>query len=112
NNAVFNMKELITECEEDIQNTEEYTISIPHLDDVEVYGDQRRIEQVINNFLSNAIKYSPDIRKAEVFTEIIDNEIKVKVKDFGIGIAPDKVDLVFNRFIRVHDSSRMFSGLG
>src|SRR5690554_5711946 len=112
NNVMFNMKDLIVECVEDIQNTEDYSITIPHLDDVEVYGDQRRIEQVINNFLSNAIKYSPDIRKAEVFTEIIDNEIKVTVKDFGIGIAADKVDLVFNRFIRVHDSSRMFSGLG
>lgn len=108
----FNMKALINECVEDIQNTENFQISVTHLDDVDVNGDQHRIEQVINNFLSNAIKYSPDVRKAEVYTEVIGDNIKVTVRDFGVGIAADKLELVFDRFIRVHDSSYNFSGLG
>jgi two-component system CheB/CheR fusion protein len=43
---------------------------------------------------------------------VIGEELRVTVKDFGIGIPADKVDEVFDRFVRVHDTSSMISGLG
>ncbi|SMC76243.1 chemotaxis protein CheB [Pedobacter africanus] len=112
NYSRFNMTDLITECVGDMQNTEDFEIVIKHIDDVEVYADQHRIEQVLKNFLSNAIKYSPESKAVVVYTEQIGREIKVIVKDFGIGIPADKANLVFDRFFRVDNSNYQFSGLG
>lgn len=112
NYSHFNMKNLITECVSDMQNTEDFEIVMEHVDDIEVYADQPRIEQVLKNFLSNAIKYSPDSNAVIVYTVLTGKEIKVVVKDFGIGIPADKTSLVFDRFFRVDNASYQFSGLG
>lgn len=108
----FNIKEIVEECVDDIQNTEDYEIVIEQVNDVAVYADQHRIEQVIKNFLSNAIKYSPNMKTAIIYTELVGEELRLTVKDFGIGIPADKSEQIFDRFFRVHDTSFMFSGLG
>ena len=108
----FRIKELLEECIGDIQNTGNHNVIVEHADDVELYADQHRIEQVVNNFLSNAIKYSPDHKTVIVFTAIIGDELRVTVKDFGLGIPSDKTEQVFDRFFRVNDTSSMISGLG
>ncbi|MNL04477.1 Sensor histidine kinase YycG [compost metagenome] len=112
NYSHFNMRSIIIECVGDMQNTEDFEIIIEHVDDVEIYADQHRIEQVLKNFLSNAIKYSPESKAVIVYTERIADEIKVVVKDFGIGIPKDKANMVFDRFFRVDNSNYQFSGLG
>ncbi|WP_316811408.1 chemotaxis protein CheB [Pedobacter heparinus] len=108
----FNIRTLIAECVDDMQNTEDYEIIVKHIDDVEIYADQHRIEQVIKNFLSNAIKYSPDSKAVIIYTKLAGKELKVCVKDFGIGIPPDKAKMVFDRFFRVDQTNYQFSGLG
>ena len=108
----FNVKEVVQECVGDLQQTEDHQIQIQHVDDLVIHADKHRIEQVINNFLSNAIKYSPNNKHTILYTEVIGEELRVTVKDFGIGIPADKVDEVFDRFVRVHDTSSMISGLG
>jgi len=108
----FNVKEMLEECIGDIQNTGKHEVIIEHADDVEVYADQHRIEQVINNFLSNAIKYSPDHKTVVIFTSLTGSELRITVKDFGLGIPADKTEQVFDRFFRVNDTSSMISGLG
>ncbi|HTK21748.1 MAG TPA: ATP-binding protein [Mucilaginibacter sp.] len=75
-------------------------------------ADNNRIEQVVNNFLSNAIKYSPGADKIIVKVERKKNTIKLSVKDFGIGIPEDQISHVFDRFYRVEESGRNFQGLG
>ena len=112
NYALFNMHDLVEECVEDIQNTEDHDIIIGHNEDVEVFADQHRLQQVISNFLSNAIKYSPHTMRAIVSTTLEGDDLRVSVKDFGIGIPADKLDQVFDRFFRVQDTSSMISGLG
>lgn len=78
-----------------------------------VYGDEIRIEQVLINFFSNAVKYSPDVKEVHVSTEITpDNHLKVAVKDFGIGISKEKQKHVFHKFYRAEDTSTRFQGLG
>jgi two-component system CheB/CheR fusion protein len=108
----FNLKVVLEECVMDLQQTEDHQIEISHIDDIEVFADQHRIEQVINNFLSNAIKYSPKVQRAIIYTELRGDQLRLTVKDFGIGIPADKVDLVFDRFVRVNDTKSMISGLG
>ena len=74
--------------------------------------DKHRLEQVIGNFLSNAIKYSPLADKVLIKTELFDSKVRVIVQDFGIGIPAEMLALVFDRFYRVQSSSQHFSGLG
>jgi len=77
-----------------------------------VNGERNRLEQVLSNFLANAIKYSPNASEVVVKSEVTNDEVKVSVRDFGIGIPPDEQQYVFDRFYRVNESSRKFSGLG
>lgn len=110
--STFNMNELIHDCVYEVKNIGSHTILIHGNIDVEVYADKNRIEQVLINFLTNAIKYSPKADKVDLFTERNESEVKISVKDYGIGIPQEKLDLVFDRFFRVEESSSQFSGLG
>jgi len=81
--------------------------------DVELYGDEMRIEQVIINYLTNAIKYSPDVKEIQIETDIQpSSRLSVRVKDQGIGISKDHQSDIFGKFYRVEESSGRFQGLG
>lgn len=74
--------------------------------------DKIRIEQVLINFLSNAIKYSPDNNQIFVTTFADEKEVRISVTDFGIGIPDFKQEYVFQKFYRVEESSLQFQGMG
>jgi signal transduction histidine kinase/DNA-binding response OmpR family regulator len=77
-----------------------------------VFGDANRIEQVIVNFLTNAIKYSPHAKDIDIDVRVNErNEVEVKVRDYGVGIPKEKQGKVFQKFYRAEDSDR-FQGLG
>lgn len=80
--------------------------------DIMIPLDEVRIEQVLINFLTNAIKYSPQNNQVIITTFVDDEEVKVNVTDFGIGIPDYKQDAVFNKFYRVEESSLQFQGMG
>ena len=77
-----------------------------------VFGDDMRIEQVIINFITNAIKYSPGTHEIEIFSRLCDGEIYIAVKDFGIGMSKEHQQKVFGKFYRVEETSERFQGLG
>lgn len=79
---------------------------------IPLVADRSRLEQVMNNLISNAIKYSPDADTVYVEVEAKPDSIKISVRDEGIGIPSDMHPMVFERFFRVDDSGRNFSGLG
>ncbi|MDD4172227.1 MAG: ATP-binding protein, partial [Syntrophomonas sp.] len=71
------------------------------------------IDQIMMNLLDNAIKYSPDGGQIEVELEELNDRIKVSVKDNGIGIPPQDIPRVFERFYRVDKArSRKTGGTG
>jgi len=74
--------------------------------------DKIRIEQVLINFLTNAIKYSPENHQIIVSTFTDEKEVRISVTDFGIGIPDFKQEYVFQKFYRVEESSLQFQGLG
>jgi two-component system sensor histidine kinase/response regulator len=78
----------------------------------DVYGDEMRIEQVIINFLTNAIKYSPGTEKAEVHVKVMEDQVYLGVQDYGIGIEPELQKNVFEKFYRVDETAIHFQGLG
>ncbi|ACU06440.1 hybrid sensor histidine kinase/response regulator [Pedobacter heparinus] len=78
----------------------------------EIYADEMRIEQVIVNFLTNAIKYSPGTNEIEVNVKVGEGQLYLGVRDFGIGIAPELQKNVFEKFYRVEETAIHFQGLG
>jgi len=78
-----------------------------------VYGDERQLLAALRNLLANAVSYSPGHTRVAVGTRITDRVVEIAVKDQGIGIAPNDVDRVFERFYRVDPArSRVTGGTG
>lgn len=80
--------------------------------DIEILFDSIRVEQVLINFLTNAVKYSPANNNIIITTEVIDDFVKISVTDYGIGIPEYKQPSVFDKFYRVEESSLQFQGMG
>jgi len=77
------------------------------------YGNKDRIEQVITNIITNAIKYTPEGGTIKVSAGCVYDKIYIKVKDNGIGIPKDDVPHIFDRFYRVDKArSRQSGGTG
>ncbi|MEG4984315.1 response regulator [Microcoleus sp. BR0-C5] len=79
----------------------------------EVIGDPDRLQQIVWNLLSNAIKFSPQEGKVHVRLESVGDEAQIEIIDSGIGIAPDFLPYVFDRFRQADSSTtRSYGGLG
>ena len=74
-----------------------------------VAGDKRRLTQVLSNLISNAIKFSPPSATVRVDFSALPDEIEVRVKDTGPGIAADRLGKIFDRFSSFSDGG---TGLG
>ena len=77
-----------------------------------VEGDALRIEQVVTNLISNALKYSPSTRKIEVGLRYRGDEASLYVRDFGIGISEDDQRRLFEPFRRAGLSKDTVPGAG
>ncbi len=78
-----------------------------------VTADREKIGAVINNFLSNAIKYSRKDDKVTVACRVAAAEVMVSVADHGMGIKADDTPYVFDRFYRVdNDKTKDIAGFG
>jgi PAS domain S-box-containing protein len=77
-----------------------------------VPGDAHRIEQVIINLLTNAIRYSPGSEQIIVQLCMDENSVKLGVQDFGMGIPTEMLGEIFSKFFRVDNPNAQISGLG
>jgi signal transduction histidine kinase len=78
-----------------------------------VMGEPVRLQQIAWNLISNAIKFSEPGGKVAIATEASDNTVQLVVEDTGVGIAPDFLPHVFDRFRQADGStSRVHGGLG
>jgi PAS domain S-box-containing protein len=78
-----------------------------------ITGDSERLQQVVWNLVSNAIKFTPRDGRVEVLLRRVDPYLQIVVKDTGQGIKPEMTPYVFDRFYQVDSSStRRYSGLG
>ncbi len=114
NISTFDFNQLVEEVIDDMQR-----ISPNHIIKKElkfksaIIADRERISQVITNLINNAVKYSPDASDINIYTEYDDGMITLCVQDFGIGIAQEKQEKVFEQFYRVSGvKEHTFPGLG
>ncbi|HZS77668.1 MAG TPA: ATP-binding protein [Ktedonobacteraceae bacterium] len=77
-----------------------------------VYCDTLRIEQVCNHLLNNAVLYSPAGSTVKVALEVNETEARLSVTDSGVGIAPENVERIFDRFYRVQQGEERPTGNG
>jgi signal transduction histidine kinase len=74
--------------------------------------DKLRIEQVIVNLVNNAVKYSAKGKQIAVNMLIQPNQVVISVKDEGIGLSPENLSRVFEKFFRADEVAQRISGLG
>ncbi|MBC8377788.1 MAG: PAS domain S-box protein [Planctomycetes bacterium] len=80
----------------------------------QVYVDRDMISQVVINLLSNAVKYTPAGGQITVQSDLdeSDGQVKVTITDTGVGIPPEDVDHVFDKFFRVEANNKYAKGTG
>ena len=79
----------------------------------QISGDANRLQQVVWNLLSNAIKFAPKKGVVSVAVKLVNSMIEISVTDDGLGISPEFLPNVFDRFRQADASTvRRFGGLG
>jgi DNA-binding response OmpR family regulator/anti-sigma regulatory factor (Ser/Thr protein kinase) len=81
--------------------------------DEEIYlGDIVKWKIVLNNLISNAVKFTPEGGEVEVKVFVFENMLKVRVYDTGIGISPQKIPHVFDRYYQEQKHINHYLGTG
>jgi PAS domain S-box-containing protein len=110
----FEIADLINEIVAEVKHINPHFqfLVIPN-EKIKVYADRDRIGQVLTNFLTNAVKYSPDSKIVKIKYSNKNNHLNVAVEDFGIGISKKDQEKVFERFYRVEGrNENTFPGFG
>ena len=92
-----------------------YRIDLTATESAFVHADRTMILQVIYNLINNAVNYTGEDHRVEVIESVADGRVKLTVADSGEGIAPDKIDKIWDRYYRVdreHKRAVMGTGLG
>ncbi|QQL50289.1 ATP-binding protein [Mucilaginibacter ginkgonis] len=112
NISVFRLDELIREMVADVSLTAGKQSFEINCEPVTISADHDKIGTVLTNLLSNAVKYARD-KPVEISCITSGNEIRVSVRDEGVGIKPADLNLLFERYYRVENSQTQYiSGFG
>jgi signal transduction histidine kinase len=110
----LDLNELLTEiCERRRQVVESHIVlCLAEEAAIKVQGDPVRLEQVFTNLIDNAVKYSPKGSRIGVRVRRLDGHALVEVADQGIGIAPEHLPHIFERFYKPGPQQAAYTGLG
>ncbi|MBI2337734.1 GAF domain-containing sensor histidine kinase [Candidatus Daviesbacteria bacterium] len=81
-------------------------------EDANVICDRDKITQVLNNILDNATKFSPKIKKVNIFLKKRGEELVIQIRDYGLGINQQDMNKVFEGFYRGTNNTKEGMGLG
>lgn len=111
----FDLAALVRETVENLQQTTPtHRLLIREDTSAVIYGDRDRIGQVLINVLTNAVKYSPQAHKVLIRLVCEQEQAVVSIQDFGVGIPPDQLAQIFERFYQVSGAKgqKDLTGLG
>ncbi len=110
----FDCNDLLKEVINDMQKTTSTHEIKYNLDSTaQIFGDKNKISQVVDNLISNGIKYSPKANRIIVSTKLQENGVVLSVQDFGIGILAKDRKKIFAQFYRVSGENQItFPGMG
>jgi hypothetical protein len=114
NKEVFDVRSCIQRSAENINRFSpghNIHTAIPE-EELLVYADKVRIEQVVDNILSNAVKYSPKLSTVQVSLVKEKHMALLTVRDQGPGIAEEHLEKIFDRFYRIDAKTKEAGGLG
>ena len=84
-----------------------------HVAKANIYADPKHVHQIIINLMSNAVKYTPEGGRIFIDAEVTSDKVRIAVHDTGVGITPQKLEKLFERFERGEDTySRGQEGTG
>ena len=114
NEQTFEINDLLNEVVEEVTLiTANHNFVVMPSPTVSVKADRDKIGQVINNFLTNAVKYSPKGKSIDISCKESNGNIQVSVKDQGIGIKPQDQEKLFDRYFRIESvQNQTISGFG
>ncbi len=112
NKSTFTIAEVLGQCCNHVRSSGRHDIIIEGDEQLQIYADEHRIEQVVVNFVNNAAKYAPEIREIYLTIEKLAGMARVSVRDAGPGIAADKLPHLFERYYRADYDGVQYSGLG
>ncbi len=99
----------IVEAQKTYTDKHTFVVDLPE-DLPPVMADEDKVEQILTNLLSNAVKYSPNGGEIRVAARDTGQFVEISVSDQGIGIPPDKIDKIFERFYRMDDRDTREAG--
>ncbi len=109
----FIVKDLALEIINDLQQISNHKLIVEWETNEFVVADKERVKQVLTNYITNAIKYSPDGKKIIIRSQRKNGLIVVSVRDFGIGIHEEEQKNIFERFYRANKKDgHTYPGLG
>ena len=102
--ARFGLDELAEEAVEQLRPLTHHALLIEAPDSLPVMADRDQVRQILENLLTNAIKYSPEADRVEITLAEADGWATVAIRDFGIGLAAADQERIFDPFVRVQGS--------
>jgi PAS domain S-box-containing protein len=112
NKTTFVISEMLSNCSANLAVVGGYEFVIQGNRQLKANADEHQIEQVVMNFLNNAVKYAPESKRILLNVKKTQNAVKICVKDSGHGLSPEKLPLVFDRYYRAEHSGKRYSGMG
>jgi PAS domain S-box-containing protein len=114
NETSISLRSLIKESVDSARQlsaTHEIEYKIPN-EELFLYVDATKMNQVLLNILSNAIKYSPYNKEISLIAERLGDEVRISISDHGKGIAKEHLIQIFTQFYRVTSNDNQTEGLG
>ncbi|MET3981815.1 signal transduction histidine kinase [Mucilaginibacter sp. UYP25] len=100
----FNFIDLLSEVIQEVQFIHpDYQLVFRHASEILLYADRDRIGQVIENLLTNAIKYSAKKDRIIITCKNIEDQVQISVKDNGIGLRDGELTKVFDKYYRIEN---------
>jgi PAS domain S-box-containing protein len=108
----FLAAQMINDCCDHVRLAGTHELELTGDTELELYADKQRIDQVVVNFVNNAVKYAPDSNRIIINISKQGDAAQISVQDFGKGIPAENIPHLFERYYRVDTSGIQYSGLG